>query len=50
MLMAEDAALGRVNGEGEKVRRFAEFDYAARSWKVARRASLALWPVGSLNL
>jgi hypothetical protein len=35
--MAEDAALGRVNGEGEKVRRFAEFDYAARSWKVARR-------------
>jgi hypothetical protein len=35
--LAEDAALGRVNGEGEKVRRFGEFRYAAKSWKVERR-------------
>ena len=35
--LAEDAALGRVNGEGEKVRRFGEFGYAAKSWKVERR-------------
>ena len=34
---AEDAALGRVNGEGEKVRRFGEFRYAAKSWQVERR-------------
>jgi Transposase DDE domain group 1 len=34
---AEDAALGRVNGEGEKVRRFDEFRYAAKSWQVERR-------------
>lgn len=35
--LAEDAALGRVAGEAEKVRRFAEFRYAARTWKVERR-------------
>lgn len=35
--LAEDAALGRVEGEAEKVRRFAAFDYAARSWKHERR-------------
>ena len=35
--LAEDAALGRVNGEGEKVRRFGEFRYAAKSWQVERR-------------
>jgi hypothetical protein len=35
--LAEDAALGRVGGEGDKVRRFGEFRYAARSWKVERR-------------
>ena len=35
--LAEDAALGRVDGEGEKVRRFGEFRYAAKSWKVERR-------------
>ena len=35
--LAEDAALGRVIGEGEKVRRFGEFRYAAKSWKVERR-------------
>jgi hypothetical protein len=34
---AEDAALGRVNGEGEKVRRFGEFRYAAKNWQVERR-------------
>ena len=37
--LAEDAALGRVIGEGEKVRRFGEFRYAAKSWKVERRAA-----------
>ena len=35
--LAEDAALGRVQGEGEKVRRFGEFRYAARSWTVERK-------------
>src|SRR3546814_20013909 len=34
---AEDAAMGRIEGEAEKVRRFAAFDYAARSWKRQRR-------------
>ena len=34
---AEDAAMGRIKGEAEKVRRFATFDYAARSWKRRRR-------------
>lgn len=35
--LAEDAALGRVDGEGEKVRRWGEFRYAAKSWTVERR-------------
>ena len=35
--LAEDAALGRVAGEGDKVRRYGEFRYAARSWQVERR-------------
>jgi hypothetical protein len=35
--LAEDAALGRVGGEGDKVRRYSEFRYAAKSWKVERR-------------
>jgi hypothetical protein len=35
--LAEDAALGRVAGEGDKVRRYGEFRYAARSWRVERR-------------
>src|SRR5271166_573738 len=30
--LAEDAALGRIGGEGEKVRRYGEFRYAATSW------------------
>jgi len=35
--LAEDAALGRIAGEGEKVRRYGEFRYAAKSWNVERR-------------
>jgi hypothetical protein len=35
--LAEDAAMGRVGGEGDKVRRYGEFRYAAKSWKVERR-------------
>jgi hypothetical protein len=35
--LAEDAALGRLAGEGEKVRRYGDFRYAAKSWKVERR-------------
>jgi len=35
--LAEDAALGRLDGEGEKVRRYGDFRYAAKSWKVERR-------------
>ncbi len=34
---AEDAALGRLGGEGEKVRRYADFRYAAKSWNIERR-------------
>jgi Transposase DDE domain group 1 len=35
--LAEDAALGRVGGEGAKVRRYGEFRYAAGTWDVERR-------------
>ena len=35
--LAEDAGLGRLAGEGEKVRRWGDFRYAARSWTVERR-------------
>ncbi len=35
--LAEDAALGRLDGEGEKVRRWGDFRYAAKSWTVERR-------------
>lgn len=35
--LAEDAAMGRLAGEAAKVRRFSEFRYAARTWKVERR-------------
>jgi hypothetical protein len=35
--LAEDAALGRIEGEGLKVRRFDAFRYAAKSWKVERQ-------------
>ena len=35
--LAEDAAMGRSAEEADKVRRFSEFRYAARTWKVERR-------------
>jgi hypothetical protein len=35
--LAEDAAMARIDGEAEKVRRYGEFRYAAKSWKVERR-------------
>ena len=35
--LAEDAAMGRLAGEADKVRRFGEFRYAARTWRVERR-------------
>ena len=35
--LAEDAALGRLAGEADKVRRYGDFRYAATSWKVERR-------------
>lgn len=35
--LAKDAAMGRVVGEAEKVRRFREFRYAARTRKAERR-------------
>src|SRR3984893_6129846 len=35
-LLAEDAALGRIAGEGEKVRRYGELRYAAKSWTLDR--------------
>ncbi len=47
--LAEDAALGRVGGEGDKVRRFGEFRYAAKSWQVERQviARVEASPQGS---
>ncbi len=35
--LAEDAAVARAQGDDEKVRRFAQFHYAAKSWKVERQ-------------
>jgi hypothetical protein len=35
--LAEDAAIGRVEGEATKVRRLREFIYAAKSWTTQRR-------------
>jgi Transposase DDE domain group 1 len=35
--LAEDAALRRVDGDAEKVRRYDELRYAATSWKTERR-------------
>ena len=35
--LAEEAALGRIADEGEKVRRYGEFRYAAGTWDVERR-------------
>ena len=47
--LAEDAALGRLEGEAEKVRRFGEFRYAAKSWTVQRQviARVEASPQGS---
>jgi Transposase DDE domain group 1 len=35
--LAEDAAVSRVQGAAENVRRFGEFAYAAKTWSVERR-------------
>ena len=35
--LAEDAAMGRLEGEAEKVRRYSDLRYGAQSWKVERR-------------
>jgi hypothetical protein len=35
--LAEDAAMGRVEGEADKVRRYGEFRYAAKTWQVERQ-------------
>ena len=35
--LAEEAALERLDGEADKVRRYGDFRYAATSWKVERR-------------
>jgi hypothetical protein len=35
--LAEEAALRRVEGEADKVRRFGEFAYAAKTWDIERR-------------
>src|SRR5207249_4381605 len=35
--LAEDAVLGWLSGEADKVRRYGEFRYAAKSWRVERR-------------
>ena len=47
--LAEDAALGRVAGAAEKVRRYGDFRYAAKSWTVERRviARLEAGPQGA---
>jgi hypothetical protein len=35
--LAEDAAMGRIDSDAEKVRRYGELRYAATSWKIERR-------------
>jgi hypothetical protein len=47
--LAEHAAVGRVEGEAEKVRRYGEFRYAARTWHVERQvvARVEASPQGS---
>jgi hypothetical protein len=47
--LAEDAAVSRVQGEADHVRRFGEFAYAAKTWSAERRviARLAASPQGS---
>jgi len=39
--LAEQAAMGRLDGEGEKVRRYGEFQYGAKSWKKVERRVIA---------
>jgi hypothetical protein len=39
--LAEQAALGRIDGDAEKVRCYGEFRYAAKSWKKAERRVIA---------
>jgi hypothetical protein len=39
--LAEQAAMGRIDGEAEKVRRYGEFQYAAKSWKKIERRVIA---------
>ena len=47
--LAEDAAVSRVQGAGDKVRRHADLRYAAKTWKVERRvvARIEASPQGS---
>src|SRR4029453_10054140 len=47
--LAEDAAVSRALGEAEKVRRYGEFPYAAKTWRAVRRviARLEASPQGS---
>jgi len=47
--LAEDAAMGRIGGEGDKVRRYSEFRYAAKGWNLERRviARLEAGPQGA---
>ncbi len=40
--LAEEAALRRIEGEAEKVRRYDEFRYAAKTWSVERRVIVRL--------
>lgn len=35
--LAEDAAVGRINGEAEKTRRYSEFKYGATTWHIQRQ-------------
>jgi hypothetical protein len=39
--LAEQTAMGRINGGAEKVRRYGEFQYAAKSWKNVERRVIA---------
>ena len=47
--LAEDAAVSRALGKAEKVRRYGEFPYAAKTWRAVRRviARLEASPQGS---
>jgi hypothetical protein len=47
--LVEDAAVSRIQGEADHVRRFGEFGYAAKTWSVERRviARIEASPQGS---